>query len=110
MREDPWQLTIIPPRPNASIQWKGTDVCMDFHCPCGENSHIDAKFAYYVKCWNCEETYEMGWYILAKKVEGPDPDNCIAMDAERVEDKQIAAAIEGDPDAYKYTVSRGRWR
>ena len=23
------------PNPRAYVQWKGTDVCMDFHCDCG---------------------------------------------------------------------------
>ena len=36
--------------PHAWIQWKGTFVCMDVHCSCGKLSHIDAEFAYYVKC------------------------------------------------------------
>lgn len=35
------------------IQWKGTDVCMDVHCKCGEHSHLDAEFAYYIKCPKC---------------------------------------------------------
>lgn len=28
------------------IQWKGTDVCMDIRCDCGELHHVDADFAY----------------------------------------------------------------
>ena len=45
---------------NASIQWKGTDVCMDVHCPCGEHSHLDAEFAYFVRCPKCAVSYKVG--------------------------------------------------
>jgi hypothetical protein len=44
--------------PRAFIQWKGTDVCMDFHCTCGEQYHFDGFFAYAVKC-NCGKVWEM---------------------------------------------------
>lgn len=43
--------------PYAWIQWKGTDVCADIHCSCGHMSHIDASFAYYVKCPKCGQHY-----------------------------------------------------
>lgn len=39
--------------PHGSIQWKGTDVCMDVHCSCGEHTHVDASFAYIIKCGAC---------------------------------------------------------
>jgi len=32
------------------IQWKGTDVCMDVTCPCGESGHVDGYFAYHLSC------------------------------------------------------------
>lgn len=41
------------------LQWKGTDACFDFHCPCGESQHIDAEFAYYVRCPSCGVIYRM---------------------------------------------------
>lgn len=41
------------------IQWKGTDVCFDFHCPCGYDGHFDGYFAYAVKCKRCGSVYEM---------------------------------------------------
>ena len=37
-------------QPHGWIQWKGTNVCMDIHCKCGMLTHIDADFAYHVKC------------------------------------------------------------
>lgn len=41
------------------IQWKGTDVCFDFTCPCGSDGHFDGFFAYFVKCRECGQTFEM---------------------------------------------------
>lgn len=35
-----------PDRAHAFIQWKGTDVCMDFHCECGVHMHFDGDFAF----------------------------------------------------------------
>jgi hypothetical protein len=46
--------------PRGWIQWKGTQVCMDVHCVCGEHTHIDAEFAYYVRCGSCRQIYRMG--------------------------------------------------
>lgn len=39
------------------IQWKGTAVCMDFHCECGQHNHYDAEFCYVIKCSNCGNMY-----------------------------------------------------
>lgn len=39
-----------PGPPEAFIQWKGTDVCLDFTCLCGEGGHFDGDFAYALKC------------------------------------------------------------
>ena len=42
------------------IQWKETDLCMDFHCPkCGEHSHFDGLFAYAVRCSACGQDWQM---------------------------------------------------
>lgn len=55
----------IPPEVDTFIQWKGTDVCMDFHCKCGAHLHIDGDFVYHVKCAHCDRIYTMGHTILA---------------------------------------------
>lgn len=55
-------------RPHAFIQWKGTIVCMDCYCVCGEQFHIDADFAYAVKCENCGRTYEMSAMIEMREL------------------------------------------
>jgi hypothetical protein len=53
-------------RPNAFLQWKGTDVCMDVYCLCGEDFHVDAYFAYAVKCPHCGQVHEMSAMIEAR--------------------------------------------
>lgn len=35
------------------IQWKGTDVCMDVLCVCGNGGHVDGDFVYYLHCPKC---------------------------------------------------------
>jgi hypothetical protein len=42
------------------IQWKGTDVCMDFYCDCGTDNHYDAEFAYFVRCSGCRRVFRVG--------------------------------------------------
>jgi hypothetical protein len=49
--------------PHGWIQWKGTEVCMDFHCKCGAFGHIDGGFIYYVKCGKCGASYMMNGHI-----------------------------------------------
>ncbi len=68
------------PEPNAFIQWKGTDVCMDFHCECGAHHHIDGYFVYAVKCHECGTTWEMPSHIYPRKITGKLPngsDECV---------------------------------
>lgn len=49
--------------PHGLIQWKGTEVCMDVHCKCGESFHIDGTFAYNVKCPECETIYAVNGHV-----------------------------------------------
>jgi hypothetical protein len=53
------------------IQWKGTDVCLDFYCPCGAHSHLDDSFAYFVECPHCGAVFEMGTQVIAKRTTSP---------------------------------------
>ena len=41
------------------IQWKGTDVCIDLQCKCGESHHFDGFFLYHWKCGKCGTIYKM---------------------------------------------------
>jgi hypothetical protein len=50
----------IDDSPHCWIQWKGTIVCMDFHCICGHIGHIDGDFCYYAVCPKCQRKYAVG--------------------------------------------------
>lgn len=41
------------------VQWKGTDVCLDFRCVCGYRGHYDGGFAYQLRCGDCGRLWEM---------------------------------------------------
>jgi hypothetical protein len=49
------------------IQWKGTDVCLDFYCKCGKHCHYDGYFAYVVQCPSCDRVYELGQRVIARQ-------------------------------------------
>lgn len=53
--------------PHVFIQWKGTDVCMDFYCECGEHCHFDGDFAYTVECPHCHAVWEMPHNVFPRK-------------------------------------------
>ena len=62
--DEAWELQeTYENKPHGWIQWKGTGVCMDIHCECGELTHIDADFAYYVKCGKCGRIYFCNGHI-----------------------------------------------
>lgn len=51
------------------IQWKGTDVCLDFSCECGTSSHFDGDFAYQLRCPTCATVYSLGTQVIVKRIE-----------------------------------------
>lgn len=55
----------------TNIQWKGTDVCIDFDCPCGAHGHFDGYFAYSIRCKGCGKVYELGYRV--RTIETTDP-------------------------------------
>ena len=66
---------------NNFIQWKGTDICMDFHCKCGHHNHYDGYFAYFVQCFNCKQIYKMVESIEMEEIDNaPDPMQSITDD------------------------------
>lgn len=50
-------------KPHGWIQWKGTDVCVDLRCECGEQSHYDGEFAYHWQC-KCGRQYALSPYVM----------------------------------------------
>ena len=50
-------------KPHGWIQWKGTNVCVDIHCACGEVSHYDGDFMYSIKCPACERIHFCNGHI-----------------------------------------------
>ena len=64
--------------PHGWIQWKGTDVCMDVYCQCGHHSHVDAEFAYHVKCPVCGAVYFCNGHIELIELE-EEPNSCVVV-------------------------------
>lgn len=56
-------------KPQAFVQWKGTDVCMDFYCECGAHCHFDGYFAYHVKCPHCKTVWQMPSNLFPRKAD-----------------------------------------
>jgi hypothetical protein len=55
------------------IQWKGTNICMDFYCKCGYDNHYDGYFAYFVQCSKCSQIYKMAQSIEMEEVDTAAP-------------------------------------
>ncbi|MES2382335.1 MAG: hypothetical protein V4538_14915 [Bacteroidota bacterium] len=76
-KDEAWKLQeTYAGKPHGWIQWKGTNVCMDFHCECGNFAHIDADFAYFIKCHVCNRIYMCNGHIEMIEIE-KEPDNCV---------------------------------
>lgn len=58
---DTWATANVDPRepPSVFVQWKGTDACIDFYCPCGYHGHFDGPFAYGLRCRNCGRAWTL---------------------------------------------------
>ena len=77
--EEAWDLQeTYENKPHGWVQWKGTDVCMDVHCECGELTHIDSDFAYHVKCCKCGKIYFCNGHIELIEIE-KEPDHCVVL-------------------------------
>jgi len=73
------------PRPTTFIQWKGTDLCADFYCVCGNQFHIDSEFVYAVQCPHCERRYELSARLELREMPSEEAwDGC--------------PVVKGDPD------------
>lgn len=56
------------------IQWKGTDLCMDFSCKCGGQNHFDGYFAYTIKCPDCGAVYKLNTSVEMNEILPDDPE------------------------------------
>lgn len=45
--------------PSVFIQYKGTDICLDFTCACGHSAHYDGYMAYTLRCPECGRFFAM---------------------------------------------------
>ncbi len=62
---------------NNYIQWKGTDVCIDIHCPeCETGSHFDGYFMYQYECPKCKSVFQMGESVEMIKLDKPNEKLC----------------------------------
>lgn len=93
-RDEAWKLQqIFKGEPHGWIQWKGTDVCMDVWCECGESFHIDDTFAYYVQCPYCKTVYFCNGHIELIKLEEI-PETHIAQDTDILDEMVAEKWIE----------------
>lgn len=53
--------------PHVFIQYKGTDICLDFNCECGAQPHFDGYFADVLKCPKCGAEWEMPQHLFPRK-------------------------------------------
>lgn len=74
------------------IQWKGTAVCMDLICLCGEGHHVDATFAYAVKCAACGRTLVLGTAVTVREAR---------------DDEDYPHALTGTSDTERDAIEKG---
>ncbi len=80
-KDDAWEIQeTFEGKPHGWVQWKGTDVCMDVNCKCGEHTHVDGWMAYHVKCLKCGTVYMCNGHIELIEIE-VEPSNTITADA-----------------------------
>ena len=71
--EDAWNIQLtFPNLPHGWIQWKGTDVCMDIHCECGELTHYDGSHMYIIICPYCARAYFVNGHVQLIEIEEVD--------------------------------------
>jgi hypothetical protein len=76
-------------RPEAFIQWKGTDACLDLYCTCGEQFHFDGYFAVELTCGDCGQTYELPHMLRIQPVKPSRKLKLVFDDREVIEDGEF---------------------
>jgi hypothetical protein len=56
-------------KPHGRLQWKGSDVCMDVHCVCGELAHFDGDYTFFIQCPTCGRIYYCNSHIEFIEIE-----------------------------------------
>ena len=56
-------------RPEAFLQWKGTNACLDLYCTCGDQFHFDGHFASELTCGRCGQTWELPHMLALRAVD-----------------------------------------
>lgn len=67
--ERTFALNVERPEAHVFLQYKGTDICMDFRCECGADCHFDGYFAHVVQCPHCQTKWEMPMILFPRKSE-----------------------------------------
>lgn len=84
---------VKPEGPYGWVQWKGTDVCIDLHCSCGELGHVDADFFYHYKCLACGQLYDVSGYVKLVPVPKEEEDDGSRESTTHV-DKELSERLE----------------
>lgn len=90
-------------KPHGWIQCKGTGVCIDLHCECGQHGHVDAEFFYYYRCVTCGRTYAVGCNVTLiplneSQVAEVEKHACgIKVDEKLKDEKEFEALMESEP-------------
>jgi hypothetical protein len=56
---------------HGSLQWQGTDACIDLYCYCGHTGHFDGFFLFVYKCSACGTFYNVSNVVALHKIESP---------------------------------------
>ncbi len=60
-------------RPNTYVQWQGSDLCLDFNCPCGNWGHLDVGFLFALRCASCGRSWRIAPALLVSELKEGDP-------------------------------------
>jgi hypothetical protein len=80
------EIPLFADKPHVWIQWKGTDVCCDILCSCGNASHYDGYFLYFFRC-PCGKVWEVGTFVSIYEVTDGRADGACVQEVESDDDK-----------------------
>lgn len=68
--------------PYGWIQFKGSTLCIDISCECGEGYHYDGSFCYFIRCPNCKKVFALNGHISLHEAQPEEYDERNVMDGE----------------------------